>query len=50
MQGHVMTDRQLRQTEPDTGVPPANPRIPPLQVIGQFGGIYILATTDTGNS
>ncbi|MGB7788656.1 DNA mismatch repair endonuclease MutL [Methanoregula sp.] len=46
--GGIMTDRQLRRTEPDTGVPPVTPRIPPLQVIGQFGGIYILATTDTG--
>jgi len=46
--GTIMTDRQLRRTETETGVPPATSRIPPLQVIGQFGGIYILATTDTG--
>jgi DNA mismatch repair protein MutL len=46
--GTLMTDRQLRQTEPGTGVPLSGSRISSLQVIGQFGGIYILATTDTG--
>jgi DNA mismatch repair protein MutL len=46
--GNLMTDRQLRQTELGTGVHPVNHLIPALQVIGQFGGIYILATTDTG--
>ena len=46
--GTLMTDRQLRQTEPGTGIPRVTPRIPPLRVVGQFGGIYILATTDTG--
>ena len=46
--GNLMTDRQLRQTELGSGVPPVTLHIPPLQVIGQFGGIYILATTDTG--
>jgi DNA mismatch repair protein MutL len=46
--GTLQTDRQLRQTELGTGVAATIPRIPPLQVIGQFGGIYILATTDTG--
>ena len=46
--GNLMTDRQLRQTALGTGIPPVTPRIPALRVIGQFGGIYILATTDTG--
>jgi DNA mismatch repair protein MutL len=46
--GTVMTDRQLRQTELGTGITPEQLLIPPLLVIGQFGGIYILATTDTG--
>jgi DNA mismatch repair protein MutL len=46
--GTLMTDRQLRRTEPGIVSHGVTPRIPPLQVIGQFGGIYILATTDTG--
>jgi len=46
--GNLMTDRQLRQTELGSGVHPVTPLIPALKVIGQFGGIYILATTDTG--
>jgi DNA mismatch repair protein MutL len=43
----VSTDRRLRQTEIATEEP-LSPPIPPLRVIGEFGGIYILATTDTG--
>ncbi len=45
--GTVTTDRQLRQTELAPGTLPASP-IPPLRVIGEFGGIYILATTESG--
>jgi DNA mismatch repair protein MutL len=46
--GTLVTDRQLRQTELMTGVKPADVKLPAMEVIGQFGGIYILATTDTG--
>jgi DNA mismatch repair protein MutL len=46
--GTFLTDRQLRQTELSTGIIPVDVRLPALEVIGQFGGIYILATTDTG--
>ena len=44
----VTTDRQLRQTELSTGMIPPDAKLPSMEVIGQFGGIYILATTDTG--
>jgi len=46
--GTVMTDRQLRQTELQTGMVPLDAKLPVMEVIGQLGGIYILATTDTG--
>jgi DNA mismatch repair protein MutL len=46
--GTLVTDRQLRQTELMTGMIPADVKLPAMEVIGQFGGIYILATTDTG--
>jgi len=46
--GTLTTDRQLRQTELVTGMVPLETKLPVLEVIGQFGGIYILATTDTG--
>ena len=45
--GTVSTDLRLRQTELAAADLPASP-VPPLRVIGEFGGIYILATTDTG--
>ncbi|MCK9630965.1 MAG: DNA mismatch repair endonuclease MutL [Methanoregula sp.] len=45
--GTTATDRQLRQTELAAGPVPAG-SLPPLRVIGEFGGIYILATTETG--
>lgn len=45
--GLVTTDRQLRQTEfTQEELQPGI--LPPLRVVGEFGGIYILATTDTG--
>lgn len=45
--GITDSDRRLRQTELAAGAaPPAS--LPPLRVIGEFGGIYILATTETG--
>jgi DNA mismatch repair protein MutL len=46
--GTVTTDRQLRQTELTTGVGPGDTKLPAMEVIGQFGGIYILATTESG--
>jgi len=46
--GTVMTDRQLRQTELPTGLVTVDAKLPVMEVIGQLGGIYILATTDTG--
>ena len=46
--GTSTTDRQLRQTELGTGVVPAEAKLPVMEVIGQFGGIYILATTYDG--
>jgi DNA mismatch repair protein MutL len=46
--GTIMTDRQLRQTELGTGLVPAEAKLPVMEVIGQFGGIYILATTNDG--
>jgi DNA mismatch repair protein MutL len=46
--GTFLTDRQLRQTELSSGIPPVDVKLPAMEVIGQFGGIYILATTDAG--
>jgi DNA mismatch repair protein MutL len=45
--GTVTTDRQLRQTELAPGII-ATGSIPHLRVIGEFGGMYILATTESG--
>jgi DNA mismatch repair protein MutL len=46
--GTQTTDRQLRQTELTTGVVPVDVKLPVMEVIGQFGGIYILTTTESG--
>ncbi|MCX6685010.1 MAG: DNA mismatch repair endonuclease MutL [Methanoregula sp.] len=46
--GTVTTDRQLRQTELSTGILPVDVKLPLMEVIGQFGGIYILTTTESG--
>ncbi|MGB8219786.1 MAG: DNA mismatch repair endonuclease MutL, partial [Methanoregula sp.] len=46
--GTVSTDHRLRQTELASGVPPVTPAVPPLEVIGQVGGIYILAAAPDG--
>ena len=46
--GTAMTDRQLRQTELQTGMVPVDAKLPVMEVIGQLGGIYILAATDAG--
>lgn len=45
--GITDSDRRLRQTELAPGPEPTT-SLPPLQVIGEFGGIYILATTASG--
>jgi DNA mismatch repair protein MutL len=47
--GIITTERQLRQTELPTGIQPAPSLVPELEVIGQIGGIYILATTPSGD-
>lgn len=47
--GSITTDRQLRQTELPTGILPDTSLIPELEVIGQVGGIYILAITPSGD-
>ena len=46
--GTMTTDHQLRQTELATDTQPVDVKLPVMEVIGQFGGIYILATTDAG--
>jgi DNA mismatch repair protein MutL len=46
--GTAITDRQLRQTELQTGMVPVDAKLPVMEVIGQLGGIYILAATDAG--
>lgn len=48
--GTISTDQRLRQTELSTGTQPANlvsSLLPEIEVIGEFGGIYILARTNT---
>ena len=46
--GTVSTDHRLRQTELASGVPPVPAVMPALDVIGQVGGIYILAAAPDG--
>lgn len=46
--GTVATDHRLRQTELASGVPPVTAVVPVLEVIGQVGGIYILAAAPDG--
>ncbi|WP_321508281.1 DNA mismatch repair endonuclease MutL [uncultured Methanoregula sp.] len=45
--GTLSSDQHLRQTELPTGSPGTLPKIPAMEVIGEFGGIYILARTST---
>ena len=47
--GTLSSDQRLRQTELPTGTPVSTvaPKIPSMEVIGEFGGIYILARTST---
>ncbi|MGA8378284.1 MAG: DNA mismatch repair endonuclease MutL, partial [Methanoregula sp.] len=46
--GTVSTDHRLRQTELASGVPPVTAVVPAMEVIGQVGGIYILAEAADG--
>jgi DNA mismatch repair protein MutL len=46
--GTVSTDHRLRQTELASGVPPVTAAVPDMEVIGQVGGIYILAAAPDG--
>ena len=45
--GTIDSDQRLRQTELITGIPAFPSRLPAIEVIGEFGGIYILGRTDT---
>jgi DNA mismatch repair protein MutL len=47
--GIIMTDRQLRQTELPTGALPETSVVPEMEVIGQAGGIYLIAATASGD-
>jgi DNA mismatch repair protein MutL len=46
--GTIDSDQRLRQTELMTGIPAVPSKLPAIEVIGEFGGIYILGRTDTG--
>ena len=46
--GTASTDHRLRQTELASGVQPVTAVVPPMDVIGQIGGIYILAEAADG--
>ncbi|MDO9035673.1 MAG: DNA mismatch repair endonuclease MutL [Methanoregula sp.] len=45
--GTIDSDQRLRQTELSTGIPAFPSRLPAIEVIGEFGGIYILGRTET---
>ncbi|MFA4823713.1 MAG: DNA mismatch repair endonuclease MutL [Methanoregula sp.] len=45
--GTIDSDERLRQTELVTGLTPVPSHLPAMEVIGEFGGIYILARTVT---
>ena len=45
--GTIDSDQRLRQTELMTGIPALPSLLPNIEVIGEFGGIYILGRTDT---
>jgi len=46
--GTASTDHRLRQTELASGVPSVTAAVPPMEVIGQVGGCYILAAAPDG--
>jgi DNA mismatch repair protein MutL len=45
--GTSSTDQRLRQTELVTGISTVHSQLPAMNVIGEFGGIYIIARTST---
>ena len=45
--GTIDSDQRLRQTELLIGIPKVQSKLPAIEVIGEFGGIYILGRTDT---
>lgn len=45
--GTIDSDQRLRQTDLTTGLLAFPSRLPAIEVIGEFGGIYILGRTDT---
>ena len=45
--GTIDSDERLRQTELITGLTPVQSHLPAMDVIGEFGGIYILVRTVT---
>ncbi|MFA4849001.1 MAG: DNA mismatch repair endonuclease MutL [Methanoregula sp.] len=45
--GTIDSEQRLRQTELLTGIPTVPSKLPAIEVIGEFGGIYILGRTDT---
>ena len=45
--GTTDSDRRLRQTELVTGIAAVHSTLPAIEVIGEFGGIYILGRTET---
>jgi len=47
--GTFMTERQLRQTELTTGTAYDKSRVPEMELIGQYGGIYLIAATTDGD-
>ncbi|MEI7856929.1 MAG: DNA mismatch repair endonuclease MutL [Methanomicrobiales archaeon] len=46
--GTIDSDLRLRQTELPTGIPVLPSKLPAIEVIGEFGGIYILGRTESG--
>lgn len=47
--GTFMTERQLRQTELSASTAADTDRLPEIELIGQFGGIYLLAASAGGD-
>ncbi len=45
--GTIDSDQRLRQTELLIGISKVQSKLPAIEVIGEFGGIYILGRTDT---
>ncbi len=47
--GTLITERPLRQTELATGTGDDQSRVPEMELIGQYGGIYLIAATNGGD-